>query len=85
MQLTWFIDNISYGNDFAVKGIRICVSPNILFQWQNLIPFGLACFSRGSREPTQLEDFESGAASLYVLSAAEVIEYQEILNGQVRA
>lgn len=82
MQLGWFITELVYGS-FTVNHIRISNNPNILRQFKNLIPFGLACFSSGSREPSLLQDFSSGNSILYILSEAEVLEYEGILSGQV--
>jgi hypothetical protein len=82
MQLGWFFTTITYG-DFVLENVRICVSPNILYQYKNQIPFGIACFSKASREPTQQQDFSSGAAKLYILSEEEVSEYSDILSGKV--
>lgn len=82
MQLGWFIRELSYEN-FIVNGVRIVNSPNILHQFRNQIPFGLACFSADNREPQFQDDFSSGASKLYVLSAEEVEQYTEHLSGQV--
>lgn len=82
LQLGWFINNLTYGN-FQLNGVRITVNPNILNQFRNQIPFGLACFSsQNNREPSQQNDFISRACDLYVLDSDEVAEYAELLaNG----
>ncbi len=74
MQYGWFFNSISY-QDFEVKGLRITNNPNMLYQFQNLIPFGIGCFSNAGREPSLQEDFASGASRIYVLDEAEVLEY----------
>lgn len=74
MQYGWFITKLVYGN-FVLQGLRISNSPNMLLQYQNQIPFGLACYSTNNREPSQQEDFSSGASQLYILDSAEVAEY----------
>ncbi len=79
LQQGWFIDELTR-DSFTVKGLRITNSPNMLNQWKNLIPFGLACFSDGMREPSLLEDFSSGASKLYILSEEEVVEYTDFLQ-----
>lgn len=79
-QLGWFITNLTYQN-FVLNGVRISNSPNMLYQFRNQIPFGLACVSTQKREPTQQEDFASGASLLYILSEAEVEAYTEFLSG----
>lgn len=79
LQVGWFIDELVYG-DFVLRGVRISNFPNILRQWKNVIPFGLACFTAGNREPTQQEDFLSGASTLYILDEDEVAELEEIFT-----
>lgn len=82
MQLGWFITSLAYLS-FELKGLRISNSPNMLYQFRNRIPFGLACFSMDKREPSLQSDFVSGASKLYVLTEAEVDAYTEYLSGQV--
>lgn len=78
MQLGWFIQTLTYGA-FTLTNLRISNSPNMLHQFRNQIPFGLACFSTANREPSLIEDFSSGNSVLYLLTAAEVGEYNEYL------
>jgi hypothetical protein len=82
-QYGWFITELTYGEMFTLRGMRICVSPNILHQFRNKLPFGIACFSANSREPSLQEDFSSGAAQLYVLDRDEVEYVTDFYNGQV--
>lgn len=79
LQQGWFITELIYG-DFTLRGVRVVVSPNMLNQFCNIIPFGIACFSVGNREPSLVEDFLSQAAQLYVLNAEEVAAYTEYLK-----
>jgi hypothetical protein len=80
MQFGWFADLTH--EDFVLNGLRITVSPNMLHQYRNLIPFGLMCASAQSREPSQKQDFSSGSAKLYVLDEDEVDQYASILSGE---
>jgi hypothetical protein len=81
LQYGWFITSLVYGS-FTLNGLRITVSPNMLRQFKNQIPFGLACYSNGAaREPSQQQDFSSNAFSLYILDAAEVAQYEQVLMG----
>ena len=82
MQYGWFFQSLIYGN-FLIHGLRICNLPNILYQFRNQLPFGIACYTQGNREPTQQQDFSSGSSSLYLLSAAEVAAYTGYLSGTV--
>jgi hypothetical protein len=79
MQFGWFITQLIY-NDFVLRELRITNNPNMLYQFKNQIPFGLACFSLQNREPTQQNDFVSGASTLYVLTSEEVAQYAELLQ-----
>lgn len=76
LQYGWFITELTYEpTDFVLKGARIVMNPNMLYQYRKLIPFGLACFTNSGQEPSQQEDFSSGAATLYLLSQEEVEEF----------
>lgn len=81
-QFGWFITNITY-QTFVLNTMRIGISPNMLFQYKNIIPFGIACFSTVGREPSQLQDFASGAANLYLLTADECKAYATYLESGV--
>ena len=78
MQYGWFF-NLTY-NSFILNGVRIVNNPNILLPFQNQIPFGLACYSTNNREPTQQQDFSSGASQLYILDQSEVQQYYKFLQ-----
>jgi len=93
LQYGWFINSLvyasstanygapsNYNGPFTISGIRITTSPNILYQFKNQIPFGLACFTQNNREPTQQGDFLSGASKLYILTSEEVAAYSEALS-----
>ncbi len=80
MQQTWVFTEMSYGASFNLYGLRCCLSPNLLNQWRNTLPFGLGCFGDGNRDPSLLEDFSSGAVKLYLLSPEEAAEYAEYLS-----
>lgn len=81
LQHGWFLTELVY-KDFTLNGRRVVNSPNLLHQYRNRVPFGLACFSTGNREPTFQQDFAGGGSSLYVLSPAEVTQYTGYLTGQ---
>src|SRR5512143_1279055 len=65
MQQVWMIQNLTYGN-FQINNRRICISPNLLYQFTEQIPFGIACFTKDGREPELQGDFASGNANLYL-------------------
>lgn len=77
----WFYTSITNaGQNFQLGITRICVIPNALRQFKNLINFGLTCVTQSGREPTQLDDFSSGAFQLFVLTQAEVLQYEAALK-----
>lgn len=78
-QFGWFIKELTYA-DFKVKSIRVCNNFNILHQFKNKIPFGLACISADDREPMFIEDFSTGKSVLYILTSEEVKIYTEFLQ-----
>lgn len=80
LQYGWFIDELTYG-EFTVKGMRLCTSPNLLHQFKNQIPFGLAVFNSDNREPTELEDLASGNFEFFILDEDEIEEYSDLLSG----
>lgn len=80
MQQCWFITSMTYLG-FEVHGLKVSNNPNMLRQWEDLIPFGMACFSQSDREPALLEDFFNGNSKLYILSQDEVSQYTEFLSG----
>lgn len=81
MQYGWFITELEYV-DFLLGNIRVVNSPNMLHQFRNQLPFGLACFSKQNREPMLAEDFSSSNSILYVLTQEEVEDYTRFLvNG----
>lgn len=80
-QQGWFFNSLVYSAGFTINGLRICNSPNLLYQFQNQIPFGLACISVAQREPSLLQDFSSGNSQIFILTPEEVQEYADFLSG----
>jgi hypothetical protein len=75
-QYGWFAD-ISWG-DWAVTGMRLCAAPNILRQWQNRIPFGLALLTSDNSEPLNQNAFSSGFARLILLNSDDVASVNDL-------
>jgi hypothetical protein len=80
LQYGWFITSLIYGT-VEIKNFRIVVSPNFLYQFKNILPFGICCSAK--REPTQQKDFSSEFAKLYVVTKEENIALTEFLSGAV--
>lgn len=67
---TWNMD-VSY-QDFLAQGIPILSCPNMLRQWRNIIPFGIACTNIYQLDPYTINDFINGNSSLFLLNASDV-------------
>lgn len=79
LQYGWFFKSIVY-EDFELTNIRICNSPNLLHQYKNQIPFGIAITCTGGFEPTQQQDFLERRAIMYILTQDECDQYTEYLQ-----
>ena len=77
-QFCWMID-VSSG-DFAVNGVIVTISPNILSQWSNVINFGIAFTSIDGFESFYIADFKSERTKMYLLSADEVQQVEDAIN-----
>lgn len=60
----------------TLNNFNLAMGPNILRQWRNLVPFGMAVDSTIGLDPMNLEDFVNGYSLVYVLSAAEVAQVE---------
>jgi hypothetical protein len=79
-QLVWYIEQLIYG-DVTIQGMRISTNLNILRQFKNLVPFGMACLTADDNDPTQQQDFSSGYANLYILDPTDVLAVEATING----
>ena len=81
-QQGWFIKSLVWSTTgFTINGLRITNNADMLLQWKNLIPFGLACFTADGREPSLQQDFSSASSILYVLTADDVTALDDIFAG----
>lgn len=67
---------------FEVQGMNLCIHPNLLRGWRNIIPFGIACFTIDGADPLYIDDFSSGRASLYILNQQEVESFETDIIGR---
>lgn len=65
----------------AVNGQMLCVHPNILRQFKNLLPFGLSVVSATGNDPVNIEDFANGSILLYLLDAADMLTIEQTFFG----
>jgi len=73
----WYFD-LTY-NNFSITEQRMTNHPNILRQYQNIVPFGLFISVPDGTEPLYIDDFSTGRAAVYVLTAAEVATIEATL------
>ena len=66
-----WIMGLTYGS-WSAQGIAVTTSPNMLRQYRNVIPFGIACITATGLDPYTVEDFSNQASNLYLLNAADV-------------
>lgn len=76
-QQSWFFD-FSYG-DVVANGIRLCLAPNLIRAFKNVVPFGFCVVSTDGFDPNSVNDFTSGRVQLYTLNATDVQEIEEVL------
>lgn len=78
-QFGWFVTNFSYLG-FNLKGFRIVVNPNILYQFKNVLQLGFGCIGTADRDPTLQTDFVAGGFQMFLLDAGEVEQFTEFLQ-----
>ena len=60
--------------DFILRGQRVFTSPNILYQYKEVIPFGIGVTTQELGEPFLINDFSTERCNMYILTPAEVEE-----------
>jgi len=77
----WFFTSLNWNNgQWIEEGRRVVSHLNMLRGYRNIINFGLSCITVGNREPTQIQDFASGASVLSILLPSEVQEVETFLQ-----
>ena len=66
----WTLDVLR--GTFQAFGINVSAHPNLLREWRNVVPFGLACSTTDGGDPVYLEDFSNGRATLLILTQDDV-------------
>lgn len=56
----------------TINGIMVTTAPNMLRQFKNNMPFGIACLKADGLDPYYLTDFSTQAANLYLLNSDDV-------------
>ena len=70
-QLSWFFD-IDDGNSLTLKGAYLGVGANVLRNFRNNTPIGLAVISTDGFDPRDISDFTDGRVAIYLLNTEEV-------------
>lgn len=77
-----WIMNIAYAPlSFTANGIGLCCYPNVLRQWKEILPFGIACVTADQTDPFDINDFASGRATMYILTQADVATIESTVFG----
>ncbi len=77
-QKGWFYD-VAYSTktvNFQLAGSRLVTSPNILRQYQDIIPFGLSVVTTGGIEPTTQTAFSDGTITFLLLDQSDIAEIE---------
>ena len=77
----WYV-SFTYG-DFVLNGMKLVLSPNILHQYSNRVPFGLAVSALDKLEPMFINDFSTSRVILYILTGEERQQIEADINNGV--
>lgn len=77
----WFFDLNWPGSgatpEFVLNGLRLVVSPNMLRQYRDVIPFGLGSFTFDASDPASISALFDGTTDIVLLSAADLAAIEE--------
>lgn len=76
----WKMDVVS--GDFILNGYFVYNSLNMTCQYDNLIPFGIACIVSDTGDPFLITDFSQGRCQLAILTPDEVQEVNDFYVAQ---
>lgn len=75
-----WIMNVTYGT-FTANGIGLCCYPNVLRQWMNILPFGVAIASSTQTDPVTVNDFASGRVLVFLLDQDDMQTIESTVFG----
>ncbi len=78
-QKGWFFD-ITW-NTASILGQRLVTSPNVLRQYLNVVPFGIAVVTTDGSEPLTVSDFSEDTVSLYLLEGSDLSDIETQVYG----
>ena len=59
----------------------LCVHPNLLRPYRNIIDFGLSCVASDGVDPVTVEDFLNQRVAIFILNAADVAFVESQIYG----
>jgi len=65
----------------ADNGQMLCIHPNILRNFKNILSFGMSCVSVDGNDPVSIEAFASGQTSLFILDEVDVDAVESSIYG----
>lgn len=63
-------------NTTSIQGEAVVTSANMIRQFKNNVPFGIACLRADGLDPYTINDFANQTANLYLLDAADVADLE---------
>lgn len=78
-QYAWVITNLTW-KTFQITNLQMVNSLNLLQQFKNIITFGIAISTTDGFDPTNLNDFQSGYATMYFLDVNDIAAVTAIIN-----
>ena len=73
-QQAWYLD--LFYKDFSIYGYKVALSPNMLREFRNIIPFGISVSSMDNIYPMEITAFSSDRVNMYVLDKSDVKELE---------
>ena len=77
---SWYYDLIYSDSNFSLMGCKLVTNLNLLKQWKNILPFGLACLSSDGQDPFSQEDFANNRINLFTLTPTDLSDIKNIWN-----
>lgn len=75
LQYAWFM-SLTWGT-FSLNNERVAISPNLLRQFQNILPFGIQISNVDAIDPFSKDAWLSGW-EMYILSEDELVEVEAL-------
>jgi hypothetical protein len=61
----------------TIINMRLVLGANIIREFRNTLPFGIACTATDNEPPLDVNDFLNGRVSIYLIEGKDEIEYIE--------